>query len=136
MPTFTQTINLTPYWAVNQPRIVLVAQYFTTAAYAYSATITGPGLPNGINFPDNNAGCSMIDISSVYVANQNLPYLLTINTNSPTLNMQVQNSTEIGTKPNGDAISYQGYFFSNDAGSDTDWNDCVITLALYNHSTD
>ena len=138
MATFKQTINLTPYWASLRPNLILVAQYYTTSSYQYSVNITGPGLPPaGITFPNNNSGCSVNNINSIsYNAGTTLPYLLTITSNTPTLKMQVQNSTEIGTKPDGNAITYQGFFFSNDVGSDDDWNDCVVTLALYNHSTD
>lgn len=135
MPVVTKTINLTPYWVLNQPRITLVAQYFTTASYTYSATITGPGLASPITFPNNNADCKIFtDIGSVYKAGVTMPYLLTVTTSSPTLSTQVQNSTPIGIRPDGEAISYQGFFFSNDAGGDSDWNDCVISLALYNYS--
>lgn len=135
--TFTQTINLTPYWASTKPNIILVATYYTTSGYQYSASISGPGLSNPVTFPDNNSGVAVNVLpASIYSAGTTYPYVITISTNSPSLAMQVQNSTEIGTKTNGDAITYQGFFFSNDAGSDNDWNDCVVTLALFNDSTD
>ncbi|MBF4470179.1 hypothetical protein [Flavobacterium sp. HJJ] len=134
--TYNYTINLTPYWT-NNPNTVLNITYYTTSGYAYSATITGPGINTPISFPNNNFGFNSIVIpASVYAPGITLQYAISIQTNSSSLDGQVQNSMEIGTKSNGDAITYQGFLFSNDAGSDNDWNDCVISLALFNSSTD
>lgn len=139
MPNFTATINLTPYWTSGQltGNQILVATYYTTSSYTYSASISGPGLSSPVVFPNNNSGVATNRLTAGTVQpGVNMPYTLAITTNSPTLNMQVQNSTEIGTKADGAAITYEGFFFSNDAGSDTDWNDCVVTLTLFNNSTD
>jgi hypothetical protein len=133
--TYTQTINLTPYWPEKKPNIILIATYYTTSGYSYRASITGPG-GIALNFPDNNSGVQTNALTAPYVPGETLQYLVTITSDSPTLSMQVQNSTEIGTKADGTAITYQGFMFSNDAGGDKDWNDCVITLALFNDSTD
>jgi hypothetical protein len=138
MPSYNKKINLTPYWSENKPNIILVAQYYTTTGHTFSAKITGPGLPtNGISFLNNDAKTIIQQLSGItYKTGETLQYNLDITSNSTTLAMQVQNSTTIGQKPDGDTISYQACFFSNDAGHDKDWNDCVITLSLFNNSTD
>ncbi|WP_341900890.1 hypothetical protein [Fluviicola taffensis] len=136
MNTFTFTVYLTPYWP-NQPNTILIISYFTTSGYSYSASIAGPGLAKPVVFPDNNSGClTNVIPESVYKTGASMPYEITITTNSPTLSGRTINSTEMGAKTNGEAISYQGFLFTNDAGSDNDWNDCVINLGLYNDSTD
>jgi len=136
MKTFTFTVYLTPYWQ-NQPNTILTISYFTTSSYSYQASIAGPGLANPVVFPDNNSGCATNVIpATVYKTGASMPYVITITTNSPTLSGRTINSIEMGAKTDGAAISYQGFLFSNDAGSDNDWNDCVINLGLYNDSTD
>ncbi len=136
MNTFKFTVYLTPYWN-NTPNTILTISYFTTSSYSYSASITGPGLNSAVTFPNNNSGCATNVIpSSVYKTGASMPYEVTITTNSPTLSGRVINSQEVGSKADGAAISYQGYFFSNDAGADNDWNDCVLNLSLFNDSTD
>lgn len=136
MNTFKYTVYLTPYWQ-NQPNTILSISYFTTSGYSYEASVSGPGLTSPVTFPNNNSGCSINLIpESVYKMGQAMPYEITITTNSPTLDGRTINSIEMGTKKDGSAISYQSFFFSNDAGSDNDWNDCVINLGLFNDSTD
>lgn len=136
MNTFKFTVFLTPYWQ-NQPNTILTISYFTTSSYSYSASISGPGLSSPVTFPNNNSGCATNVIpASAYKTGQSMPYEITITTNSPTLSGRTINSIEMGAKADGAAISYQGFFFSNDAGSDRDWNDCVLNLGLFNDSTD
>jgi hypothetical protein len=140
---YSNTVKLTPYWTSNKPNVILVITYYTTSGYEYSATISngkapqGGGLNQPVTFPSNSSGVSVNTLTLPnYQSGQTLSYTINISSNSPKLSMAVQNSTPFGVKPNGDTLTYQGAFFSNDAGSDNDWNDCVISFALYNDSTD
>lgn len=135
MSTFE--INLTPYWE-NQPNTVLEIVCYKTSVYTFDVSISGPGIDTNtpITFPSNvTSGVKQVTIP---IANkgETLTYKIDVITNSSSLDGQVQNSLEIGTKPNGDAITYQGFLFTNDEGNDKDWNDCVVNLALYNSSSD
>lgn len=128
-------VNLTPYWT-NSPNTVLEITYSTTTAYNFTASITGPGIPTGtpVVFTGNSVHFYS-GVVSDYAKGETMTYSITLTCNS-TFVGQVQNSMEIGIKPNGDAITYQGFLFTNDGGTDNDWNDCVVNFALYNSSTD
>jgi hypothetical protein len=137
MNQFTFTVYLTPYWN-NTPNTILALTYSTTSSYSYSANITGPGLPDaGVSFNGNAPGVvNTVIPASIYKKAQGMEYTIVISTNSPTLSGMPVNSVEMGVKQDGTPISYQGFLFTNDEGSDKDWNDCVINLGLFNNSTD
>ena len=132
--TFTFPLYLNPTWDPVKPNVVLVATYYTTAAYTYSATIAGPGLPSPLVFPNNNSVVLKTDLP-VSAVSPSMKYTVAITTNSPGLKI-VPWSGQIGTKPDGTAMCFQASLFSNDSGSDFDYNDCVITLQLFDASTD
>jgi hypothetical protein len=132
----TCKVNLTPYWDYK-PNTVLDAILYTTSGYTYTVTInSGPGITTPYTFGSDQIEFKKFKIPSGFKSGDTLAYEIEIKSDSPTMNSQVQNSLEIGKKSGGDPLSYQGFVFVNDAGSDNDWNDCVVNLALYNDSTD
>jgi len=132
------TISLTPEWEYI-PNTVLDIICYKTSMYGYKISIEGPGIGSSLDmkFDNSNVIFHKVTIPTDKKKGDILDYTVTITTDSSTLIGTVVSNKQIGTKPNNsNELSYQGFIFTNDAGGDDDWNDCVVNLALYNDSTD
>lgn len=131
-------VSITPQWPELPKNTVLEVFAYTTTGFTFSAEISGPGLPNGINtgnIPGDKPFLSTDNVIPNYRQGETLNYNLKITCNTG-FDTDISEQQELGLKPVDLPISYQRTVFCNDSGDDNDWNDLVVVFTLYNQSGD
>lgn len=134
-------LNINPNWEnSSNDTVVVYVQAWHTSAYIQNVTITGPGIadPNGIQASSNPStpfGTQFLNQKLCLNYPGQFPnwvYTVTI-----TYTDSNKESDVLGSKDFSILERMVGAIaLSNDGGSDSDYNDCVVQISAFKDTTD